>query len=233
MPIKKILGLAFLLLALPLAGLAQSQLPLNGTWSTVFQTYDLSTNQFANPDSTPSCSAYAPNTNTATFTANAVNRTTGKWRWAVDATGANGFTVGVVYRVECDATFSGVAQSVTVGGFRVMQAETATGAVVTDVNTIRKNVANQTVGFWMYSKTTNLPLAGLTNANITCRLSKDNATSAVTNDTSEDPVDAANMPGRYFILFTQAETNANNIALYCNDGSNSAWPVTIDIQTQR
>jgi len=117
---------------------AQAQdVPLNGNVPVLFTTYSPTDGTLTNADATPSCSAFAPGSSTATYTANAVNRSTGRYRWTAPVTVANGFAVGTMYTVECSATVGALAGASNVGSFRVVAAEAQAGFPVSDLNYLR------------------------------------------------------------------------------------------------
>lgn len=56
-------------------------------------------------------------------------------------------------------------------------------------------------------------------SDITCKISKDGAAAATTNDTSEAEVDAGDIPGLYVIDLTSGETTATIFNIYCESAS--------------
>ncbi len=136
---KKMFAVIFALFGLT----AQAQvLPLNGTLPVLFTTYDPTSGALANADSTPTCTAYAPGSSSAVYSANAVNMSTGKYRWSAVLSVANGFAVGSAYRIQCDATVSSLAGAIDKGTVYVVVAEATSG--VPGVNTLRLNNTSQT-----------------------------------------------------------------------------------------
>lgn len=77
---------------------------------------------------------------------------------------------------------------------------------------IFKNKSGQSIGVFAYDAATGAPKTGDA-ANITAYLSKDFGSPAATNDTNPTELSSANAPGWYVFDLTQAETNAEVLAL--------------------
>lgn len=146
----------WLTLGLLLAGFSPvfgQEFPLNGTIPILFSTYN-SNGDFTDADSLPTCTVLPPGTNTPIFNPTVVSRgTAGKYRASVPITVANGFAVGTIYAVECNATVASKPGSVVKQTFRVHLAETIAGAFIVDtrylngtLNTARDIGASVIVG---------------------------------------------------------------------------------------
>jgi len=112
-------------------------------------------------------------------------------------------------------------QAVTTQNYEILPASAQ------PLSTIIKNVASQQLGIW-FKTSAGANATGISTANITCTISKDFGAPATTNDTTEAEVGN----GVYYIDITQTESNANWIALNCNDASGVGLPYSALITTQ-
>jgi hypothetical protein len=130
------------------------QIPLNATIPVFFTTVDPTTGAPTNATGTPTCSMYAPGTSSAAYTANAVNVTTGLYRWSAVLSVANGFAVGTGYSTVCTAVVSGVTGYLpTQTVVRVMAAEGTTGLPATTVTTNNDKTAYALSGTQTFNNT--------------------------------------------------------------------------------
>ena len=81
-----------------------------------------------------------------------------------------------------------------------------------------KNTAAQKIIVYAYDTVAEAPKTGDA-ANITAYLSKEGASGVVTNDTNPTELDATNMKGLYVFNTTQAETNADLVALFATSAT--------------
>ncbi len=102
-----------------------------------------------------------------------------------------------------------------------------TATTGTGLATILKNVSSQQLGIW-FKTAAGANATGISTANITCTISKDFGAPATTNDTTEAEVGN----GLYYIDLTQAETNANWIAVNCHDASGVGLDYSSLVTTQ-
>ncbi len=143
--------------------------------------------------------------------------TTGGYRFEFAATTANGFAINDNVNVSCGAVAEGLYGNVNYH-FRILP---------TDNRTLEKNVTGQQLGIW-FKTAAGANATGISTANITCTISKDFGAPATTNDTTEAEVGN----GVYYIDLTQAETNANWIAVNCHDASGVGLDYSSLITTQ-
>jgi hypothetical protein len=96
---------------------------------------------------------------------------------------------------------------------------------------IIRNTAGQVLPVFAYDKTTGLGKTGDA-ANITAYLSKDGGAAAALSDTNPAEMDATNMPGFYLFTLTQAETDAEIMALAPKSSTSNILVDQVTIVTQ-